>query len=409
MAIHMNDSQMVSLAQIREFLQGSQIIKFESISRKEKYAWVENTLNRFGYFKLRKKDKAVIKKYILSMSGFSDAQLTRLIFKKKEVGKIFLSSIKRHAFSTTYDADDLARLIETDNAHERLSGPATKKILIREYETFKKKEYEKLSKISISHIYNLRAKRQYVSRSLTYTKTQAAQASIGERRKPYPEGKPGFIRVDSAHQGDLDKTKGVYHINLTDEVLQWEIIGCVEGISERFLLPLLEDLIKQFPSKIINFHSDNGSEYINGRVAELLNRLLIKQTKSRSRHSNDNALAESKNGSVIRKHMGYAYIQSKHAETINDFYKKFFNVYLNYHRPSGFSTNTIDAKGKIKKKYDQYLTPYEKLLSLKNPEQYLREGINLQLLKEIAEEKSDNEYAELMQKEKAKLFKSFTK
>ncbi len=175
------------------------------------------------------------------------------------------------------------------------------------------------------------------------------------------------------------------------------------------MLPLLEDLIKQFPSKIINFHSDNGSEYINGRVAELLNRLLIKQTKSRSRHSNDNALAESKNGSVIRKHMGYVHIQSKHAETINDFYKKYFNVYLNYHRPCGFSTNTIDAKGKIKKKYDQYLTPYEKLLSLKNPEQYLREGVTQEMLKEIAQEKSDNEYAELMQKEKAKLFKSFTK
>lgn len=409
MTIHMNDSQIVSLAQIREFLQGSQIIKFESISRKEKYAWVENILNRFGYFRLRKKDKVVIKKYILSMSGFSDAQLTRLIFKKKEVGKIFLSSTKRHTFSTTYDADDLARLIETDNAHERLSGPATKRILVREHETFKKKEYENLSKISISHIYNLRAKRQYISKSLTYTKTQATQASIGERKKPNPEGKPGYIRVDSVHQGDSDKAKGVYHINLTDEVLQWEIVGCVEGISERFLLPLLEDLIKQFPSKIINFHSDNGSEYINRRVAELLNRLLIKQTKSRSRHSNDNALAESKNGSVIRKHMGYVHIQSKHAEAINDFYKKYFNVYLNYHRPCGFSTDTIDAKGKIKKKYDQYLTPYEKLLSLKNPEQYLREGVILQALKEIAEEKSDNEYAELMQKEKAKLFKSFTK
>ena len=409
MTIHMNDSLVMSIVQIKEFLQGSQIIKFESTSRKEKYLWVENMLNRFGYFRLRKKDKVVIKKYIRSMSGFSDAQLTRLIAKKKEIGKIFLSSTRRHTFPVVYDDNDLARLIETDNAHERLSGSATKKILIREYGVFQKKDFENLSKISISHIYNLRAKRQYVSKSLTYTKTQATQASIGERRKPNPEGKPGYIRVDSVHQGDSDKVKGVYHINLTDEVLQWEIIGCVEGISERFLLPLLEDLIKQFPSKIINFHSDNGSEYINGRVAELLNRLLIKQTKSRSRHSNDNALAESKNGSVIRKHMGYVHIQSKHAETINDFYKKYFNVYLNYHRPCGFSTDTIDAKGKIKKKYDQYLTPYEKLLSLKNPKQYLREGVTLQMLKEIAQEKSDNEYAELMQKEKAKLFKSFTK
>jgi len=343
------------------------------------------------------------------MTGFSDAQTGRLIAKKKKIGKILPSSRKRHTFPTIYDTGDIARLLETDNNHERLSGPATKKILIREYREFGKKEYERLSGISIAHIYNLRGKRQYVSGSLTYTKTQTTQAAIGERRKPKPEGKPGFIRVDSVHQGDLDKVKGVYHINLTDEVVQWEIIGCVEGISEKFLLPLLEDLIEQFPFKIINFHSDNGSEYINQQVADLLNRLAIKQTKSRSRHSNDNALAESKNGSVIRKHMGYAHIPKKYAHSINCFYKKYLNVYVNYHRPSGFATDTMDDKGKIRKKYDQYLMPYEKFLSLENSERYLREGTTPQMIKDIAKEKSDNEYAALMQREKARLFKSFKK
>ena len=409
MTIHMNDSQIINIAQVKEFLQGSRIIEFEGVSRREKYIWIENILNRFGYFRLRKRDRTIIKKYIQSMARFSDAQLTRLIAKKKEFGKIFLSSTRRHTFSTIYSAADIARLAETDNNHERLSGPATKKILSREYEVFKNKEYQQLSKISVSHIYNLRLKRQYASKSLTCAKTQAVKSAIGERRKPKPEGKPGFIRVDSVHQGDLDKAKGVYHINLTDETTQWEIIGCVEGISERFLLPLLEDLINQFPFKIINFHSDNGGEYINRQVAEMLNRLLIKQTKSRSRHSNDNALAESKNGSVIRKHMGYMHIPSRYAASINDFYKKYFNVYVNYHRPSGFATDIVDEKGKIKKKYDQYLMPYEKFLSLKDPEQYLREEIAIQMIKDIAKEKSDNEYAALMQKEKAELFKSFKK
>jgi len=343
------------------------------------------------------------------MTGFSDSQLGRLIARKKKTGKILPSSKKRNSFPTVYDTNDVARLIDTDNNHERLSGPAAKRILLREYEMFGKKEYAKLSRISISHIYNLRAKRQYESGSLTYTKTQAAKASIGERRKPKPEDNPGFIRVDSVHQGDLDKAKGVYHINLTDEVTQWEVIGCVEGISEKFMLPVLADAISQFPYKIINFHSDNGSEYINRQVAELLNGLLIKQTKSRSRHSNDNALAESKNGSVIRKHMGYTHIPKKYAESINCFYKEYFNIYVNYHRPSGFSTDTIDDKGKIKKKYDKYMMPYEKFLSLENPEQYLREGVTLQMIIDIAKEKSDNEYAALMQKEKSKLFKSFKK
>lgn len=409
MTINMNDSLLVSISQIRSFLQASAIIKFEGVSQKEKYAWIENTLNRFGYFSLRKKDKSSVKKYIGRMTGFSDAQLGRLIAKKKKIGKILASSTKRHTFPTTYDTSDVARLLLTDNNHSRLSGPATKRILVREYEKFGKKEYERLSHISISHIYNLRGKKQYSSGSLTYNPTPTTKVNIGERRKPRPEGQPGFIRVDSVHQGDLDKVKGVYHINLTDEVTQWEIVGCVEGISEKFMLPVLEDAIPQFPFKIINFHSDNGSEYINHQVAALLNGLIIKQTKSRSRHSNDNALAESKNGSVIRKHIGYRHIPKRHAASINGFYKECFNVYVNYHRPSGFATDTMDAKGKITKKYDRYLMPYEKFLSLENPEKYLCENITLQMITDIAQEKSDNEYAALMQKEKSKLFKSFKK
>ena len=50
------------------------------------------------------------------------------------------------------------------------------------------------------------------------------------------------------------------------------------------------------------------STYINHRVAQLLNKLLIELTKSRARQSNDNAPVESKNGAIVRKHLGYAHI-----------------------------------------------------------------------------------------------------
>ncbi|OYV83015.1 MAG: hypothetical protein B7Z73_16570, partial [Planctomycetia bacterium 21-64-5] len=122
---------------------------------------------------------------------------------------------------------------------------------------------------SVSHLYNLKKTRVYASKSLFYTKTNPVQRDIGIRRKPEPFGKPGYIRVDSVHQGDLDKEKGVYHINLVDEVTQTEYVGCVEGISEYFLLPLLDELLRMFPLHVIEFHSDNGSEYINRQVAEM--------------------------------------------------------------------------------------------------------------------------------------------
>lgn len=405
----MNDSHIVSLTQIKEFLKLQKDIEFKSVSRKERYQWIEEVLLRFKYFGLRKRDKSIVKNYIKQMTGTSDAQLTRLIAKKRKVGRIVANTTKRHKFQRIYTPADTALLIKTDNLHLRLSGPATKEILKREYQVFKNEEYKNIANISVSHIYNLRGTNQYRSHSLTIKKTNPVKVNIGQRRKPEPSGKPGYLRVDSVHQGDLDKEKGVYHINITDEVLQWEVVGCVEKISEQYLLPLLEDLISQFPYAIINFHSDNGSEYINKIVARLLNKLLISQTKSRSRHCNDNALAECKNGSIIRKHIGYAHIPQKYAPLINQFYREHLNPYLNYHRPCGFATIVEDEKkkGKLKKVYKTYMMPYQRLKSLPGFEKYLKSGITFEALDKLAHEKSDNEFAALMQKEKQELFNKF--
>jgi hypothetical protein len=400
----MDDSQLVSISQIKSFLKtlaGNVKLQLNS-SKKEIYLWIETKLSQFRYFGLKKRDKIVIKKYLRNITELSDAQLTRLISKKKKFGKILLSSTRKHTFKVKYGPSDIAQLIETDLNHNRLSGKATQKILQREFEIFKNEKFEKLKDISVSHIYNLRATRQYRSNAKIYSRTIAVQRNIGKREKPKPNGIPGYIRVDTVHQGDLAKEKGVYHINLVDEVTQWEIVGAVEKISEHYLAPLLEKLIKQFPFKIINFHSDNGSEFINQIIANLLNKLLIAQTKSRSRHCNDNALVETKNGSVVRKHMGFSHISQKYAKPINEFYSKYFNVYLNYHRPCGYATTITDKKGKQKKIYENYQTPYDKLKGIKG--NYLKKVITFKQLDKIALEKSDNEFAKLMKTEKDKLF-----
>jgi transposase InsO family protein len=245
-----------------------------------------------------------------------------------------------------------------------------------------------------------------------YEKTKPTIVTIGERRKPEPNGKAGFVRVDTVHQGDGEKdgkgnyVKGVYHINMIDEVTQFEFVGAVEKISEAYLSTILEQLLLCFPFRIIEFHSDNGSEYINGIVVRLLNRLLIKLTKSRSRKTNDNALVEGKNGSIIRKWMGYGYISQKHADKINQFYTSFFNEYLNYHRPCAFATEIVDKKGKVKKVYKQedYMTPFEKLKSLSKKSYTLQKGVTLTKLNKIAMEKTDNEMAQVVQTERRKLF-----
>ncbi|MDD4062744.1 MAG: hypothetical protein PHV25_03205 [Candidatus Pacebacteria bacterium] len=194
---------------------------------------------------------------------------------------------------------------------------------------------------------------------------------------------------------------------MTDEVTQWEIVGTVERISEYYLALLLEDSINQYPFKIVNFHSDNGSEYINKIVVKLLNKIMISQTKSRPRKSNDNALAESKNGSIVRKNMGYVHIPRQFAPMINDFCKKYLNIYINYHRPCGFATIKVDKRGKEKKKYNTYLTPYEKFKTLIDCDQYLKPMITLEMLDSIAYSESDNDFARRMQKARGILFENF--
>lgn len=412
----MNDSHIVSLAQLEEVLKAVKVIKFEATKRKEKYSWLDSMLNKFRYFRLSKKDKATVKSYLVKMTGYSDPQLKRLIGKKRKTGKILISENwgKRNTFTLTYTPADIAALAETDIAHNLLSAKATKKIFKNMYEKFKDERFARLWKISIGHIYNLRKTRQYCSGVRILVKTDPVKNSIGTRRKPNPEGKPGYLRVDSVHQGDLNLgygqyLKGVYHINLVDEVTQWEIVGCVEGISEKYLIPLLEEILIQFPFRILNFHSDNGSEYINRQVASILNRLIIKQTKSRSRHSNDNGLVEGKNGWIIRKWMGHGHIPKKFADRINAFYKNYFNLYLNFHRPCGYATTITDKKGKQRKIYREkdYMMPYEKLKGLKNVALYLAPGWTIQKLDDIAAKHSDNEFAQIVQQQKRLLFQSF--
>lgn len=327
----MKAGEKLSLERIRAFLEGSEEIGFEARGRADLYEWVSRTLREQGYKKLPKSGKGLVKRYIGKMTGLGRAQVTRLVSKYVETGEVKPKAQRRGGFSVHYTRADIELLALVDEAHETLSGPATQKILHREYHDFADLRYERLSSISVAHIYNLRKERVYRERRIHIEKTRPTKVSIGERRRPEPNGKPGYIRIDTVHQGDLDGVKGVYHINAVDEVTQWQIVAAVAQISEAWLIPVLERILEQFPFEILGFHSDNGSEFINHTVSALLNKLLIEQTKSRPRRSNDNGLVENKNGAVIRKHMGFGHIASEHADKINAFYEEQFNPYLNFH------------------------------------------------------------------------------
>jgi transposase InsO family protein len=296
-----------------------------------------------------------------------------------------------------------------DQAHGNLSGPATRRILEREHADYGQAAYERLAGISVAQIYRFRNSAAYRQRNTTYQPTRPTVIPIGERRKPQPHGVPGFLRIDTVHQGDQEGRKGIYHINAVDQVTQWEIVGAVPQISELWLIPLLETMLGQFPFVIRGFHSDNGSEFINYTVAQLLGKLLIEQTKSRAYHSGDNGLVEAKNGAVIRKHLGFAHIAQPHAAAVDAFHRQHLNPYVNFHRPCAVPRVVVAPNGNHRRVYTRWATPFELLQEVPQCESRLRPGVTLAGLQQFAAQQSDTEAALELQRAKRQLLSRIAK
>lgn len=404
----MSLEQLTTITAISQFLEGTQAVAFNvAISKKERYRWVQKTLVERQYLLLGKADKGTVTRYLMKVTDYSLAQIKRLIRQYVKTGTVKVKLARRNGFKRAYTDSDICLLASMDERHGQPSGAVLKKLCERAYERFDQAEYQCLAGISVSHLYNLRASKTYQRQRVSLTKTRPRTAPIGQRRKPCPEDQPGYLRIDSVHQGDQDKRKGIYHINAVDEVTQFQIIFTLERISEEFMLFALKQILAAFPFKIRGFHADNGGEYINYTVADLLDKLRIEFTKSRPRHSNDNGLVESKNGAVVRKLYGYMHIPQHYAADFAELNRVQVYRYVNFHRPCYFPSTTIDDKGKQRKKYryEDMMTPFEKFRSLPKSSQYLKSGVTLKKLDAFACEMTDNEAAEQLNSARDHLFK----
>ena len=309
--------------------------------------FVQDTLGRFGHRHLGKRDKGVVLRFLVAATGVSLKQTERLVRQWRETGAVRAGrgGSRGRPFARRYAAADDRLLAEVDEAFGQMSGLATREVLRRQFEAFGEARFERLATISNGHVYNLRGSATYRAKRTAWTKTRATTVAIGLRQAPEREGRPGHVRVDTVHQGDRDGVKGLYVINLVDEVTQYEFVGAAVGISERFPVPLLEGLPRSFP--FLGFHADNGSEHINHRVAALLDKLRVERfTKSRARHFNDNALVEGKNANVVRKWFGHDHIPQRFAPEVNRFAQGTLSPFLNFHRPCLFATEHRDGNGR---------------------------------------------------------------
>ena len=291
----MNDSHIKTLAQVHAFLEGTHAVAFSLPTKPERYEFIRRSLIRFRYHQLPGPDKGLLLSFMTHVSGYSRVQVKRLVKAWLEHGKLRPRSSAGNGFARQYTDADQRLLAKLDELHGTLSGPATRKLCERAWQLFGLAEYQRLAGISVAHLYNLRRARVYQRSRRTF-----------------------------------EKTRGT--------------------ISERYLIPALEQLLDQFPFVMLGFHADNGSEYINRHVVKLLKKL------------------------------------------------HFFPVI------------TTNAKGKQVKTYPYkaMMTPFEKLKSLDGTQQYLKPGITLETLDAIAMKINDNEAAKRRKEAKQQLFKTIT-
>jgi transposase len=175
----MEEEKPLSLEQIRAFLEASEEIRFEGRNRKEMYYWVKQTLIEQQYQVRGKTEKGLLRSYKAKMTGLSRAQVTRLIGQYVDTGEVEEREYRRRRFPSLYTRRDIELLAEVDEAHETLSGPATQKILYREYHEYGGSKYERLARISMAHIYNLRKSGTYRKRPDSYQPTRPTNVSVG--------------------------------------------------------------------------------------------------------------------------------------------------------------------------------------------------------------------------------------
>jgi len=205
--------ELKTIPQLREFLAGTQPVAFSvSGNKDDRYRWIQRELVRFRYLGLHRIDKGVVLRYLVRITGYSRQQLARLIAQYRDRGELRRDQRTTTGFARRYTDQDIRLLAAMDERHGTPCGPAVKKLCERAWAVFGQAEYQTLAGISVSHLYNLRQSKTCTRRRQHSEKTRPTASTIGERRKPRPDGKPGYIRIDTVHQGDQDKQKGVYHI-----------------------------------------------------------------------------------------------------------------------------------------------------------------------------------------------------
>ena len=364
---------------------------------------MERTLRHLDYPQLGRQTKDWSKQYLSRLTGLCRAQLTRLIGSYAAKGSVTVAPYQRRKFPAHYTEADIRLLAYVDQAHGTLSGPATRRILQREYREYHIQAYQRLAQISSAQIYRFRKTAEYRKRHTTYQPTRPTPIPIGERRKPDPHGRPGYLRIDTVHQ-ETEMRQGVVSHQRRGSSHAMQVVGATPHISEAWLLPVLEAMLEQFPFRIPAAFIPTMQ-----RVHQLSSFRFIEQTPDRADQVAATSFRRQRLGGVQERvgdsqTSGWTHIASRHADAVNQFHRQHLNPYLNFHRPCGIAELRTLARGKIKRVYRQWDTPWDILRSLPDWETSLRAEVDATALQLQASAHSDTDAAVAMQQAKRDLF-----
>lgn len=175
--------------------------------------------------------------------------------------------------------------------------------------------------------------------------------------------KPGFWQTDTVHHcGQTTQGQYLHTLTATDIFSGWIELRSLLNNAQKWTFEALSDINDSTILPVIEFHPDNGSEFINNATEKWCKDNGIVFTRSRDRRKNDNCFVEQKNGAVVREYVGYDRLEGLEEQALlEDVYRQLTPL-LNFFMPTQKLKSKTRVGSKEIKVYDDPKSPFQRLI-----------------------------------------------
>jgi hypothetical protein len=192
----------------------------------------------------------------------------------------------------------------------------------------------------------------------------------------WDEARPGFLEMDLVgHDAGVVDSQHAFTLNAVDIATGWNCSVALKNKAQVWTLRGVQKIRAKLPFPLLGLDSDNGSEFINETLYNYCQEHKITFTRSRPYRKNDSCFVEQKNYSVVRRAVGYQRVDRDEQLRILEALYEVLDLYTNFFQPSMKLQSKERQGARVKKKYDQARTPYQRVLDSR----FISEEIKQQL------------------------------